>query len=514
MQTVKVDVLVVGAGPTGLGAAIRLEELGQDSWLLCEQSTKYFDSVLEASVGKFTEKEAWVCLERECYIRYSNNWVPYPFQNNLYCIPKQDQVDCLLGLVQAKLDAATRPVGIKPRNFDEWIVQTMGQGLARVFMRPYNFKVWATPCELMSSTWLGERVSVVDYTKAITNTILETRDAAWGPNAVFRFPKLAGGTGGIWQAVADKLLPRSKLEYNTQLVEVDLDNKIASFANGKQVKYRNLVSTIPLDLLLDLAKKNSEESKSLLVHSSTNVLGFGIRGENPHGSKCWLYFPEPNCPFYRATVFSNYSPNNTPSANVLLPTLRLAGGDGEKLVNDPQPGPYWSVMLEVSESSTHKPVDQAAIVSDCLRGCIEAGLLQVEDEVVSIYHKRLEHGYPTPSLRRDEILGKLLPELQHKHQVWSRGRFGSWKYEVGNQDHSLILGVEAVDSIFNSQAGGGEEETLCKPNLVNSRGKNPTPRYMGKWFGFQVGKDKFKTKVPKLVGQRFATVEDYIRFLT
>lgn len=39
-ETVEVDVLVVGAGPTGLGAAIRLEELGKDSWLLCEQSAK------------------------------------------------------------------------------------------------------------------------------------------------------------------------------------------------------------------------------------------------------------------------------------------------------------------------------------------------------------------------------------------------------------------------------------------------------------------------------------------
>lgn len=471
---------------------------------------EYFDRVLEASVGKFTDAEAWVCLERECYIRYASNWVPYPFQNNLYCIPKQDQVDCLLGLVQAKLDAAVRPEGIKPSNFDEWIVHTMGHGLARVFMRPYNFKVWATPCELMSSTWLGERVSVVDYTRAITNTILETRDAAWGPNAVFRFPKLGGGTGGIWQAVADKLLPKDKLEYNARLVGVDFAAKVASFANGKQVKYGSLVSTIPLDLLLGLAGKRESESETLLVHSSTNVLGFGIRGHNPHGSKCWLYFPEPNCPFYRATVFSNYSPNNTPSADALLPTLRLAVGEDHK-DQQPRPGPYWSVMLEVSESSEHKPVDQATLVAECLRGCVQAGLLRAEDEVVSIYHKRLEHGYPTPSLRRDEALNKLLPELQRQHQVWSRGRFGSWKYEVGNQDHSLILGVEAVDSIFNPQA---QEETLWQPNLVNSRGKNPTPKYTGQWMGFQVGRDRFSTQVPSLVGRRFASVEEYVRFVS
>lgn len=32
--------------------------------------------------------------------------------------------------------------------------------------------------------------------------------------------------------------------------------------------------------------------------------------------------------------------------------------------------------------------------------------------------------------------------------IWSRGRFGSYKYEVANQDHSLMLGVEAADNVL------------------------------------------------------------------
>lgn len=57
-------------------------------------------------------------------------------------------------------------------------------------------------------------------------------------------------------------------------------------------------------------------------------------------------------------------------------------------------------------------------------------------------------GYPTPSLERDGALKQLLPKLQAKG-IYSRGRFGSWKYEVGNQDHSFMLGVEAVDNILH-----------------------------------------------------------------
>jgi hypothetical protein len=43
-----------------------------------------------------------------------------------------------------------------------------------------------------------------------------------------------------------------------------------------------------------------------------------------------------------------------------------------------------------------------------------------------------------------------------------RGRFGSYKYEVGNQDHSCMLGVEAADNILY----GAKEFTLFHPSLV------------------------------------------------
>jgi hypothetical protein len=49
--------------------------------------------------------------------------------------------------------------------------------------------------------------------------------------------------------------------------------------------------------------------------------------------------------------------------------------------------------------------------------------------------------------------------------ILSRGRFGSWRYEVGNQDHSFMLGVEAADHIVN----GSVELTLNYPDFVNGR---------------------------------------------
>lgn len=128
-----------------------------------------------------------------------------------------------------------------------------------------------------------------------------------------------------------------------------------------------------------------------------------------------------------------------------------------------QEGPYWSIMLEVSESSM-KPVDNDNMLKDCIKGLLNTEMLKPDDQIVSTYHRRFDHGYPTPTLEREGVLKDLLPKLQDMG-IYSRGRFGSWRYEVGNQDHSFMLGVEAADNIVN----GAAELTLNYPDFVNGR---------------------------------------------
>jgi hypothetical protein len=146
----------------------------------------------------------------------------------------------------------------------------------------------------------------------------------------------------------------------------------------------------------------------------------------------------------------------------MLPTKFLANGNKPKS-REAKGGPYWSIMLEVSESSL-KPVDQTTLLRDSIEGLINTEIIRPDDEIVSTYQRRFDHGYPTPTLEREGILTQLLPKLQEK-DIYSRGRFGSWRYEVGNQDSSFMLGVEAVDHIVH----GAIELTLNYPDFVNGR---------------------------------------------
>jgi hypothetical protein len=121
-------------------------------------------------------------------------------------------------------------------------------------------------------------------------------------------------------------------------------------------------------------------------------------------------------------------------------------------------------MAEISESAD-KPVDRASVVRQTIDGLQAAQLLGPETAIESTWHRRLEYGYPIPSLERDVWLARVEPML-YARQILSRGRFGAWKYEVGNMDHSFMQGVEAVNHILLDEP----ETTLRTPHVVNACG--------------------------------------------
>ncbi|KAG9844284.1 Udp-Galactopyranose mutase in complex with Udp, partial [Aureobasidium melanogenum] len=421
---------------------------------------KYFDDCINEALPNETD---WYTHQRISYVRCKEQWVPYPFQNNISMLPKEEQVKCIDGMIDAAMEA--RVSNTKPKDFDEWIVRMMGEGIADLFMRPYNYKVWAVPTTKMQCQWLGERVAAPDLKTVTKNVILNKTAGNWGPNATFRFPA-EGGTGGIWIAVANTL-PKEKTMYgpHATVTKVDADAHTVTLKDGTSIKYGKLISTMSVDFLTEaMGNHDLHQLSKGLFYSSTHVIGVGIRGHRPEriGDKCWLYFPENDCPFYRATIFSNYSPHNQPVATKKLATMQLADGSAPESTGLNE-GPYWSIMLEVSES-TMKPVDADNLLKDCIQGLVNTEMLQPKDEIVSTYHRKFDHGYPTPSLEREGVLKELLPKLKDM-DIYSRGRFGAWRYEVGNQDHSFMQGVEAVDAIVN----GSVELSLFYPDFVNSR---------------------------------------------
>jgi len=436
-------IVIIGAGPCGLGCARELTRMGHENWLLAERQdvagghagsvvdpqgftwdfgghvvfSHYgeFDTLLEEVMGDDVYHH-----ERSSYIRFGGRWVPYPFQNNLRHLPPEPAYECILGLIEA-------PGGDSSQDFAQWMESMFGGGITHHFMRPYNFKVWATPPERMASNWIAERVSVVDHKRALRSLIFQEDDAAWGPNNLFAFPAV-GGTAEIYRRLAAKLGER--IEYNRDIASIDAERKTVTMAGGGTESYDSLVSTMPIDILVsklvhcpDGVRRAAED----LEHNGVLVVGIGY--ETPlKDDKSWMYFPSEDVPFYRATNFAKYSPANVPDAD----TSR-----------------YCSYMTEISYSR-YKPQERDGLAEQVEEALRRTGVVEGTPEVASMHIEDASYAYPVPTLKRDAALAAIHPWLM-EHNIYSRGRFGSWRYEIGNMDHAVKMGIDVAHLIVEDR---------------------------------------------------------------
>jgi hypothetical protein len=144
--------------------------------------------------------------------------------------------------------------------------------------------------------------------------------------------------------------------------------------------------------------------------------------------KSWMYFPDPEVPFYRATKFAKYSPAHVPGAD----TKR-----------------YCAYMTETAFSE-HKPVDRDTLGYEVERGLRRAGVITGRPSVASLHVETIDYVYPVPTLGRDRALQTIQPWLLD-HEIYSCGRFGACRYESGNMDHAVKMGIDVARDLVASQ---------------------------------------------------------------
>ena len=452
-------ILIIGAGPTGLGAAWRLNELGHSEFLVVDRAPyvgglaasfadakgftwdfavhvahshyHYVDELMKSILP-----DGFLVHERRSWVYTQNCFVPYPFQLNFRHLPPRARQECLDGLMHRP---PRSPNG--PANFQEWILQAFGDGIARHFMVPYNTKIWTVPPARMNCRWLGDRVPEVDLERVRVNIQSGRDDVSWGPNHVFQFPR-TGGTGHIWNSMADRI-GHDRIRLSTEVVALDARAQVATLTTGEKIRYDHLISTMPADRLVGLAGQSAlASSAKRLLHSQVQVVCVALPFAIPDRlrDKTWIYCPDETSVYYRITPFSIFSPAHTPD-----------------------PARHCSFLCEVATAGgtpMHKDSELAARV---LRDLRQSELLDFIPEQAHVFHLYADYGYPIPSLDRDAALAEILPALEAQH-IYSRGRFGAWKYEVGNMDHSIMQGVEAVDHILS----GKPEKTYLDPAAVNA----------------------------------------------
>ncbi len=439
MGSRKPKIIILGAGPCGISAGWYLFKNKYPNYEIYEKnnyagglSASFKDNkgfvwdigghVLFGEHKEFSEFLARMSEgdllkhKRDAWVRIFDTWIRYPFQNHIYDLPPGIFSECLAGLTGVKSGKAKSEVS----NARDWVMTNFGRAISDYFMLPINNKMWSYPLHKMSAAWVKHCISTVNVEE-----IINCRDGKyknWGPNASFYYP-LKGGIGGIFRKAASIIGHR--VCFGHELYKIDTEKRIAYFKNGASKHYDFLLNTTNLKHLISMLEPQDSKLIGLSGRLKANkllVIGLGLRKKGEDG-RSWMYFPEDKYNFYRVTNLSNYSPYNVP------------GADRQR---------YSSLLIEISFKE-EACIDREAEIENAISGLREAGMISDSDKnrIESVFTMEAECGYPVPTVDRDNVLG-IIEEMLKRHNILSRGRFGFFKYEMGNIDKCFMHGYEAA----------------------------------------------------------------------
>lgn len=414
-------ILIVGAGLAGLstayhltGVPYRLYERESEVGGLCRSYRKDgFTFDYTGHLLHFRQPQIKALVEqlladklqkhdRKSFIYSHRTYTEYPFQVNTHGLPPEVVRDCLMGFISTLLHSASTS-DPKDLCFKQWILENLGEGMAKHFMVPFNEKLWKVSLDELTSDWVSWLVPKPEL-KDVISGALGIKDKAFGYNPSFLYP----ASGGI------NVLPESFLSgitgatTNVELLEVDTKHRLARFhdrLNGttRTEHYESLVSTIPVPELVrrcpDMPVHLKEAADGLRWVSVYN-LNMAVAREQV-SDKHWLYFPEPEFPFYRVGFPMNFSPSLG------------------------QPG-CSSMYVEISHRPMeHQSIDQLA--AQARAGLEQAGILHPSDNIVVSDVKDLHYAYVYFDRHRARAIPAILSELERR-SIYSIGRYGRWEH--------------------------------------------------------------------------------------
>lgn len=331
---------------------------------------------------------------RRAWVYSHDEYVPYPFQCNLFGLPLDVVKESLVGLYDALLERSDAPV----TNLADWIDRSFGAGIAKHFMRPYNEKLWAHPLEEVSFEWTPRRVVSADV-EAIVEGALTRSGFNDFPNHHVFYP----AKGGYFNLYQGFLAHTAERRHNDAVVSVNLAKKYIVTESSGRIDYEYLVSTMPLDELIEIAMDAPTCCRAAAAKLKFNSLFLVnlVYGRPKITDKHRVYSADPTIPFHKLVVNSTASPD--------LFERETFGIQGEV------------------SFSPHKHVARSGLEERMSESLVRIGFTDPDDDIVASSVVTLPHAYPVYTQDTPAAREHLLSELENRG-VYCAGRFGEWMY--------------------------------------------------------------------------------------
>ncbi|OGS44987.1 MAG: hypothetical protein A2539_04745 [Elusimicrobia bacterium RIFOXYD2_FULL_34_15] len=429
----KTDTIIIGGGIAGLSTAYHLKN---KDFLLLEKESEvggicrsiktdngfYYDYTghllhiktdYAKSLIKKLLKNNLKLISRNSSIYSNNTLTRYPFQANLYGLPKNIIEECIKGLVELKLKNF-RSSPLNPHlSFYDFCLNTFGTGISKYFMIPYNEKLWQTNLKKLTTEWMGNYIPKPSLTEVIAGATTDNKKNI-GYNATFYYPQ-KGGIQSLIDAIENEI-PKTKIKTNCNIISIDISKNIVK-TNYGEIQYKKIVSTIPLPELVKLIKKpasNVLNASRKLKWTSVLNINIGVQRENI-SDKHWIYFPEKKFSFYRVGFYHNFS----------------------KLLCPPRTS---SMYIEISNLPIGQ-VNSQNIYKKVVNDLKIAKILKPSDKIISKLILHIPYAYVIYNKERNFAL-QTIQSFLRKNDIFTIGRYSKWNYST--MEEAILEGREIV----------------------------------------------------------------------
>lgn len=420
-----VPVAVLGAGLTGLSAALELTRLGVRHRVFERLGWSGGHAITTLDEGYRFDRTGHLLHLRDAALReevlgwldgdcreisrrsvvWSNGvYTRYPFQANTFGLPPAVANECLLGFVRAYCAGPQPP----PGNFEEFCLQHFGTGITRHFMVPFNARLWGVPPTEITSAWCERFVPLPKLEDVIAGAV-GLNDRELGYNQRFLYPRL--GIGELPRAMHARL---DSVELGRAPRRIDLAARVVEL-DDERVPFERLLSSIPLDALLGLIDPLPDAVRAAAKRlRATHLYYLDVALSRPPGRDFhWVYVPEAKYPFYRVGCYSHFSP-------ALVPP-----GAG-------------SLYVELAE---RREPELGELLPRVVAGLVEMGVIEDAGAVRFARVRRIDYAYVIFDHAYYDALAVIRPFLAEAG-VLSTGRYGGWQY--GAMEDALLQGRAAA----------------------------------------------------------------------
>jgi protoporphyrinogen oxidase len=358
-------------------------------------------------------------IRRSNKILYNKNtYIKYPFENELYKLPKKDLKFALDKFLNNKFS------NIKIRTMKDFFLKNFGEGIFNLYLGPYNNKIWKMNTAKLDTQMVDRipRPPDEDIIKSAKGVITE----GYKHQLYFHYPK-TGGIQSLLNAFKNKLKNKVKIIKPIKINKINKVNRSFLINSDKgNFEADKIFSTIPLNEIYRLfdEKEKIKKISNKLQYNSIIIAMVNVKG-NTGGDNFALMVPNKNIIFHRISKLDflgrNYSIKNTTTFQIEI-TYKIS-----------------SKIAKMKNSELFKKI---------ISGLKELDLIKKNSDVNFKNLMKFKYAYVIYNLHHRKYVDYLLAHYRKKG-IEFLGRWGSWEYL--NSDQVILQAYDQSKKFINEK---------------------------------------------------------------